>query len=350
MVDRQTKDQGSEQDLLQSINILKDALPKMTHLDIPPTPENYAVWYEYSQGSILKLNAQIDELISRDNPFSPTLNHQLYMEYIAPQNCEVMEHTHKDTELLVRSLIDKIESMHSGTSHFSGELEHFQTILSDHPNIETLSTLVADLLEETEKVNESNNTMKESLAKMGEKVESLKQGMATLNQVALTDPLTGIANRRAFDDTLNDILYQYENSPRHCCLLILDIDHFKIFNDTYGHSVGDKVLIYVASALTNAIKGDDFVARFGGEEFVILLPDTDYEGGLAVAEHVRKKIGEKKLATNHGKTNMGYVAISIGVALMNEKDNGLSIVERADKALYKAKNTGRNKVVGQEDL
>jgi diguanylate cyclase len=339
-----------EQQLVTSIKILKDALPKMTHLDIPPTPENYAVWYEYSQGSILKLNAQIDDLIRHQNSFSSSLNHQLYLQYIAPQSAETLELAQSNTEVLVRSLMGKIQSMYSGTNHFSSELEHFQQMLSKRPDIETLSKLVAGLLDETEKVSQANNQMKDSLAKMGDKVQSLKESMVVLSQVALTDSLTGIANRRAFDDMVVTLLQQPSQVDGNCCLLILDIDHFKLFNDTFGHSVGDKVLIYVASAISNAVKGDDFVARFGGEEFVVLLPDTDYEGGIAVAEHIRIKIGANKLATNQGKTNMGYVAISIGVASMSLLDNALSLTERADRALYQAKNTGRNKVVGERDL
>lgn len=347
---KEKQQQENQLELVQSINVLKDALPKMTHFDIPPTPENYAVWYEYSQGDILKLNSEIDELIRHKTRFSPTLNHQLYMVHIAPQHATMLESTHKYTELLVRSLMEKLQTMHSGTNHFSGELGHFQAILAENPDIETLSSLVADLLDETDKICQSNDQMRDSLLKMGEKVDTLKQGMETLNQVALTDQLTGIANRRAFDDMLNKCLHLYKKSGQNGCLLMMDIDHFKVFNDTFGHAMGDKVLVYVAAALTSAIKGDDFVGRFGGEEFVILLPDTEYQGGMAVAEHVRKKIGMKKLAANHGATNMGHVAISIGVAMINDNDNAESIIERADKALYQAKNTGRNKVVGEQDL
>ncbi|MFT4925275.1 MAG: diguanylate cyclase [Phenylobacterium sp.] len=349
--------QENHHDLVASINILKNALPKMTHLAIPPTPENYAVWYQYSQGSILQLNSKIDELISHQNPFSPSLNHQLYVDYVAPKSTEMLENAHQDTELLIRNLMGKIQNMHSGTSHFSGELEHFQDILSTHPDIETLSTLVADLLDETDKVTRSNDAMKDSLAKMGEKVIDLKQNMATLNQAVLTDPLTGIANRRAFDETLTQYFEDrttsaQQNKPANkgYCLLMLDIDYFKKFNDTFGHAVGDKVLVYVANAISNAIKGDDFVARFGGEEFVILLPNTDYKGGLAVAEHIRVKVGGQKLAVNKGETNIGHVPVSIGVALMNDSDYALSFIERADKALYHAKNNGRNQVIGEQQL
>lgn len=338
------------QELVRSISILKAALPKMTHFDIPPTPENYAVWYEYSQGSILKLNAEIDQQILHKNPFSATLNHQLYMEHIAPQNDEILLNTQNDTHLLVQSLMNKIENMHSGTKNFSNKLETFQSMLSEKPNIDTLSNLVAGLLDESDKVTRSNDAMKTSLAEMGDKVETLKESMTLLNKVALTDQLTNIANRRAFDDMLRELLHLYGAENEVFCLLLLDIDHFKAFNDTFGHALGDKVLAYVAATMNNVIKGDDFVARFGGEEFVILLPGTDYAAGMVVAEHVREKVSERKLAANQGKTNMGHVTISIGLALVNNNDNETSLIERADKGLYLAKRSGRNRVVGEKEL
>ncbi len=130
-----------------------------------------------------------------------------------------------------------------------------------------------------------------------------------------------------------------------------EIDHFKQFNDTHGHTVGDRVLKYVTSVMIGGIKGDDMLARYGGEEFVVLLPNTNYEDAIAVGNHIREKVSNNKLVDNNAQQKvLGYVTVSIDVAAINEKDNLDSIVERADKALHLAKERGRNMVNGECDL
>ena len=134
-------------------------------------------------------------------------------------------------------------------------------------------------------------------------------------------------------------------------LLLIDIDHFKQFNATQGHAVGDKVLRYVAHILKGGIKGDDMVARYGGEEFVVLLPTTDYEDAIAVGTKLRERVASKNLIdSSDEQKSYGHVTISIGASVMCIKDDSDSVVKRADKALYLAKQVGRNRVCGEREL
>jgi len=206
------------------------------------------------------------------------------------------------------------------------------------------------LIEETRDIKKTNKDMAQSLTTMNKVIDSLRSDMKSLSSVAMTDQLTGIANRRAFDKTIREMIDQFVENRQPFSLLMIDIDHFKQFNDTYGHAIGDKVLVYVAGALKDGVKGDDVVARYGGEEFAIFLPETDYAGAMAVGEHVRKKIAQKRLTLSARQKSLGKITISVGVAVAHAQDDEFLLMERADKGLYQAKRNGRNQVVGECEL
>jgi len=167
-------------------------------------------------------------------------------------------------------------------------------------------------------------------------VQLLHKEMGHLNQVALSDPLTGLANRRAMDAALAD----FEHSSRPYAALALDIDHFKRVNDVHGHDVGDRALQHIAQLIQNASRAIDLACRAGGEEFVLLLPDTGLETATQVAERIRQSIA------NTPVEGVGALTISIGVACKDaETVTSGEILKRADERLYVAKQTGRNRVV-----
>ena len=169
--------------------------------------------------------------------------------------------------------------------------------------------------------------------------------MRTIERLSLTDQLTGIPNRRSFDSRL---FVEWGRTVREdipLSILMLDVDHFKNYNDTYGHNVGDQALCLVARVLVHSLKRvTDFAARWGGEEFVAVLPNTDSGGGLIVAEHIREAIEASELSLSDGRT--AKLTISIGVNTYGPASSCSmdEFFSRADKALYKAKNSGRNRV------
>ncbi|MBC8212513.1 MAG: GGDEF domain-containing protein [Gammaproteobacteria bacterium] len=175
-------------------------------------------------------------------------------------------------------------------------------------------------------------------------IKYLKHELDDARKQATIDALTGLNNRRGFDTTLQSYLDSYRASSSKFCLLLIDIDHFKLINDTYGHLVGDKVLVGLAKVLFKQIRKSDYLARFGGEEFAIILPDTPLDEAFVQAENIRKSI--EKLRIKHIKTGqqIGQITISIGLARYLADDGALEIIERCDNALYKAKSSGRNKV------
>ena len=172
----------------------------------------------------------------------------------------------------------------------------------------------------------------------------LRESVNNTMALAVTDELTGLYNRRYFDRHLNVMLSKAQEQDRDIALMILDIDHFKAVNDNHGHDVGDAVLREFAARLRRNIRGVDLACRFGGEEFVVLMPDTDTGQAEAVAERVRQSMVEKPFEV--GPTRPLSVTVSAGVALKeSQADTPETLVKRADVALYRAKREGRNRVI-----
>lgn len=174
----------------------------------------------------------------------------------------------------------------------------------------------------------------------------LRAALELQRQEALIDPLTGLCNRRAMDQRFGELWSEAEDAP--LAILVLDIDFFKRINDTYGHADGDCVIRWVAATLNRCIRAGDNAFRYGGEEFLVLLPDTTLEGAISLAESIRGRIEDQHLAfPRHGLVPL---TVSLGVAARKRQDDPLSLFERADRALYQAKQHGRNRVVHENCL
>ncbi|UJF20701.1 GGDEF domain-containing protein [Shewanella sp. OMA3-2] len=331
------------QNIEQTADILRLAVPKMTALNIPVTPENYAIWYEYFAESNLNLKRAIDGLIANKVVFTPSVTSGLYNRFIEERSPEIIENVQIETHILIKSLFNKIDHMTEGTTSFGENLTQFGDQLQQNPSPEMLTDLVLNIAAEVEQVVADNNRMKSDLVTLAEELLNLKGEMDNLSKVAMTDELTSLNNRRAYEAFALEQLASFQETQTGCCLLLIDIDNFKVFNDTYGHLIGDKVLAYVALALKNAVKGDDFVARYGGEEFIIMLPDTKISDAVIVAEKLRARISAKQLTIGkETKQNLGHVTVSIGISTFKTGDDVETLLARADRQLDLAKSDGKN--------
>ncbi len=176
--------------------------------------------------------------------------------------------------------------------------------------------------------------------------EHLRSSMAQTIELAITDPLTGLHNRRYLDNHFDTLFARANARRRDLSVMITDIDRFKLVNDAHGHLIGDQVLVEFARRLRKNVRGIDLACRFGGEEFVVLMPDTDHATALLIAERVRKEIEGSLFAIGDGPAIA--VTASVGVASLSSGDGGAqSLMARADSALYEAKRNGRNQVVAK---
>ena len=190
------------------------------------------------------------------------------------------------------------------------------------------------------------------LVKLAERLRANNNAVSTsvrkrrmFERAAMFDGLTGIHNRRWLDETLHRLVNRHEHEHEALSVSLIDIDHFKKFNDTYGHDAGDHVLTAVARTLANTLRPTDLVARFGGEEFVIIFPDTNLDEAIRVAESVRAAVALETMAMDDGR-KLPSVTISMGVAELQEGQTVPTILKIADAAMYRAKRAGRNRVLG----
>ncbi|MBB1323674.1 GGDEF domain-containing protein [Shewanella sp. SR43-8] len=331
------------QNLEQTAHILNLALPKMASLAIPVTPENYAIWFEYFAETNLNLKRSIDGLIANGVKFTPEVNLGLYNRFIEERSPEIIENVQIETHILINSLLSKIEQLNEGTEKFSSNLNQYGEKLQTNPNVDDLNLIVMSIAAEVEQVIAKNRQMSSSLETLSTEILHLKDEMDNLSKVAMMDELTSLKNRRSYELFAAEQVTKFVDTQTVCSLLMIDIDDFKQFNDTFGHLIGDKVLAYVALAMKNTVKGDDLVARYGGEEFVVMLPNAKLNDAVKVAEKIRERISLKQLSIGkEKKQNLGHITVSIGVATINTGDDVDTLLSRADEQLYKAKAAGKN--------
>jgi diguanylate cyclase len=194
-----------------------------------------------------------------------------------------------------------------------------------------------------------NSVLQERLTESSNEIQQLREDLQKLQAEAQTDPLTGIGNRKRFDNVLSELAKHTDINRTAFCLVIADIDHFKNFNDSYGHQLGDQVLRLFARTLVDTIKGRDVAARYGGEEFAVLLPDTTLANAARVADDIRQSIADKRLARRTTQEQLPAITVSLGVAQYQPGEGPDLIVRRADEALYAAKQGGRNQVATERD-
>jgi diguanylate cyclase len=176
----------------------------------------------------------------------------------------------------------------------------------------------------------------------------LKRNLDSVRQEAITDSLTGLFNRRKFDESLQDAAERSVQTGSPLCLLMTDIDHFKKFNDNYGHTIGDHVLALVARTVKECIRSSDTAVRYGGEEFAVILPNVRISDAVRVAEQIRTAVASKRVVNRSKNITLGTITLSVGVARYVPGESVGDLIKRADAGLYTAKRTGRNRVVAED--
>ncbi|MEO1924785.1 MAG: GGDEF domain-containing protein [Gammaproteobacteria bacterium] len=182
---------------------------------------------------------------------------------------------------------------------------------------------------------------------MEEETEKLRETIVIERNKAYNDALTGIPNRMAFDERITHEFQRWQRYNSKLTLCLVDIDKFKGVNDTYGHKAGDIVLKTIAEKCASKVRKSDFFCRYGGEEFALILPETDLSAAITVAETIRESI--ERCSFQYGDKDVS-VTVSCGLAEVKGKDTLDKVFQRADKALYKAKETGRNRCISEDQL
>lgn len=313
---------------------------------INPTPCNYELLYSYHHGSDAEIIRLFNKHLEEGLPLTAAFLEEVYAACIA--NDERTDAISKGTDEIAaagQQLVEQVAANQQPLVDYGATLADWGKRLTQETTVEDLLKAVATLSLETSRASERNRTLEKQLSASSSRIAKLRQTLVDVKQEATVDGLTGIANRKAFDAKLRRSVAQLRTDPSApLCLLMLDIDHFKQFNDTHGHRTGDQVLRLVARMLSDNVKGKDTAARYGGEEFAILLAGADLQAGMIVARQICARIGGQRLIKRGTGEQIGQVTLSVGVAQYQIGEGIASLVERADAALYEAKRTGRNKV------
>jgi diguanylate cyclase len=337
-------------DLEKNAELLRMVLPLMTRHSIPATPENYAVWYEYAAKSKPALMEEIDEAIKKKMPFSMEFNDRLYREHVAESDISNLLQIRQQVQRIIEEAGTSLTATGDSADRYGKSLESFSDSCAKSPSLKGLGNLLSTILLETRGMQETAQTMRRSFEDKSSEIQSLRKELEEVRRHATVDPLTGLENRGSLLVALEEAIEEAPNSRADLCIIMIDIDHFKRVNDSYGHLVGDKVISYVAGVLKKSIKGKDTACRFGGEEYLLLLPDTPFAGALKLAESIRRTVAEARLVRSGSREPLGQITISAGAARYQRGESPNELIERADQALYKSKNDGRNRVTAETDL
>jgi diguanylate cyclase len=335
-----------------SEKVAQTAIAEMHARQIPITPNNFSIWYDYCDGNTSDLHQAVDRLIKNGTKFTSDVNANLYAEHFgSDKDARNLQEAGSQIQSIAKQIVIQLKSSTDITSDYGKTLGDFSGELAKAGGAdgEEMSALIRDVIAETQKVAQRNKDLELQLSDSAMEIESLRENLEQVRQEAMTDSLTGIANRKCFDMRLEDSLRDSLEEGEELCLMLLDIDRFKTFNDTYGHQIGDQVLKLVAQNLLNTVKGQDTAARFGGEEFAIILPRTELVNAVKLAESIRVNLAKQVLKNRRTGETFGKLTVSIGVAKFHPGEAMKELLGRSDKALYKAKQDGRNRVVSESD-
>jgi diguanylate cyclase len=322
-------------------------LAEMQQRGVAPTPHNYEIWFTYRSGTSPDLTRRMTALLDAEQTLAPAALDTLYAECVGPAELHVDAISSKSDAMdeAAQTLIEQLAGSQTAIREFGDALARGAARLDQDRTCDGLVQAIVTLTAETTRAVERNRELEQQLAASAARISKLRKSLADVKQEATTDTLTGLCNRRAFDVRLRRTLAQARAEPgTSSCLLLIDIDHFKRFNDTHGHRVGDLVLRLVARLLADNVKGRDTTARYGGEEFAVLLVGAELRAATVVARQICEALSSKRLVNKGTAQHFGQVTVSIGVAQARSGETAATLLERADVALYEAKRAGRNRV------
>lgn len=325
----------------------KQAFTLMEKRGIAPTPENYAVWFQYVLGENTDLNHEMNTIVVNNLGFTDENNAYLYHKYIVSNRSQkVLDEATVNTQKILIEALRVVNDFSGETKSYNQDTDKYlENIARECGDNDDVKSIFKELVDATLSLRQSGEKISSKLEESTREINYLRKNLQQVTVEAQRDFLTGVFNRKSFERLIDEQMLLAKENDTDLCLLMIDVDHFKIFNDKFGHLLGDEVLKIVARTLTDTLKGRDVVARFGGEEFIVFLPETPIEGAMRVAEMIRSGIADKGLKRRDTGETFGSITVSIGVSrFRNEDDTLLTLIKRADDALYSAKHNGRNRV------
>jgi len=326
------------------------AIEQIKALRHAATPRNYEIWYNYATGYNPSLNQHINEILASRGTLSSADLDQIYETYFSSSRItNQIDAVGSKVRDEIEQVMMMVDAAVGTASSYTESLADASARLGHSKDRESLRAIIESLVQSAKEMEASNLKLEQRLIASKQEITELQNNLETVRTESLTDPLTQLANRKFFDVALTRAIGDARIRNEPLSLIMADIDHFKRFNDNYGHLTGDQVLRLVAMSLRQNVKGFDTAARYGGEEFAIILPDTVLRAALTVADHIRRAVMTKALMKRSTGEHLGHVTLSLGIATLHGNDTAQTLIERADNCLYTAKRHGRNRIICEVD-
>lgn len=335
----------ASQEEVRTSDIARKAFVLMAEHGIAPHPRRFAVYFEYCLGVNEQLVEAMQPWFGTDKRISPEVLDNLYRKYIceSAQN-NIARQAAEEVRAILKGILDRLMEAAQSSVEDQAALGGYANDLLVATDLDQVRRVVELVAQRAQRMMSSSQHLQRRLDEESARAANLQTMLDRALEEAHTDQLTQLYNRKAFDQKLQEMLGALKTEDPGFSLLMLDVDHFKRFNDSHGHAVGDAVLRIVGKTIKQHTKGGDYAARYGGEEFAVLLPDTSLEDAVIVANRIRTGLVANRFRVVHTNELLPSLTLSAGAALARKEDTPSTLCDRADKALYLAKKSGRNTV------
>ncbi|MEQ8391333.1 MAG: GGDEF domain-containing protein [Thalassospira sp.] len=333
----------TEQQISRHWDYADATLKALRDRGLRPTPELYHVWFVYFAEENPEILRVIDAVQASGDHLPEDTLLQLYYRYIFDrQAADFLQRGMEDFSELVENSDECLNTARSGMKQYAELLGQSLKTLKKHKEV---GPVLSEVLDQTDEMKQTIENLHKRLDSYLNRITLLQRELDETRERSYTDGLTRVSNRMYFEEQLSLLAAEYDSSekPETFCVMMVDLDQFKAVNDRFGHRIGDEILVLVASMLKANIKGRDIVARYGGDEFAILLPQTPLSDAMNLAADMSKRIAAREIKAKSSGTSYGQMTISVGAAEYVANEGGAKLIDRADSALYRAKKDGRNR-------
>lgn len=316
-----------------------------------PSPRAYEVFFVHFSGENAALSKMVTEQLAGGQRLTAEQIEEIHNRHLALNRFAHQAEKSGNSLLGEMDVVMEMLDLAVGSTRQYGQsLEAISADLKHDVDLQRVREIVVKLVTATRETLATNQTLEARLRETRNEVQDLRETLEAIRTESLIDPLTTLANRKHLDRTLLQAVDHAAVSGESLTVLMIDVDKFKEFNDTWGHLTGDQVLRLVAMSIKGAVRPHDTAGRFGGEEFAIVLPRSTLKGGHLVAERIRQTVMSRELVKRSTGEALGRLTVSIGIASFTSGDTAALLLERADRCLLEAKRTGRNKCVVESEI
>jgi len=334
-----------QHNIKQANQLMRSAIPLMVKLDIPPTPYNYGIWYEYASNRNPKLNQVVDRALRRFGSLPAFVSRELFHEFLLPEEFQQANHQGTALKDLTTHLETDTTRVSSELKKFNSTLKHSKKALKNIDDPKQVERLALLLEQGAFKANQAIEHFSQSLYAAQEELASLRSELSHVKKNTELDAMTLLANEKGFERSLFSLVPHAEDD---LTLLLIDIDDLSAINEEYGSKVGTSLIRYIAKLLLDHVPQHGFLARLNGGRFAVLLNETELSVASQLAESLRHEVAAQKIRYKDTKMLLRQVTVSIGVATLFGDESPNELVERAQHYLLYAKHSGKNRIAHHE--